>query len=706
MPKAEYEYLTLPTVAAVRPERTPRRAPTNYRYSLAELIQYYTGNDDDLVWGPFYKRFRARRRERTEFKPFTLSHIWERIPEATQTRPGMIGRSINKLFGRDPPPTLSKTIQVKEEEDDDRREKSKTAPKFVPDWKEEIKLKRDFSPSQIDFTKWYGRLKHPVDYDDEFYKTNYEALYNRVCEFADDWFGKDVWIGDYRDDKDDKTSSIWYVPMTEQFIQYARVVAHEDAGYVNWNEILNDPKHRKWLVVGIFAQIIERKIFNQLLFGAPQHYQDELERHDSHWVLQEGFTRKEGRRQIVRAALGMGLVPEHFWDAVDDLAGQTVLIFQPLLTLVALGKDRWNSEKTATFWQETHSLLAMAGYFHVCMAASPSIFHILSASPGARFQWDEEAHADQSIYADSKAFHRSHEERWRMIAEITSKEGESGSRKLLEALDADKEINQYGDFPVTEDEYRTMDHERRRGGKVMYAVFPKLTRYSAENIGEHILSVKPTDFEETPDTGEGMRISILSRCMVVYYQGLVHLPADEDDGITLDQHLECSERDRLNILPYWRYYWRPDGYVARSIHWPLWPDHFDKYWLWWGLAYVLGQFLQFVIGPLPQSRRYQVWALLVYQPLAWFLWEIVLYVAIRSITPWFQGPLSYFKLHAIGVTFYLLTEFLLQSASERTRAFALLCQPLHTIDVVLLKMLPSWVLNVAGALDQEWHGPS
>src|SRR5438094_5429467 len=110
-----------------------------------------------------------------------------------------------------------------------------------------------------------------------------------------------------------------------------------------------------------------------------------------------GFSRKEGRRQIARAALRGGLIPGDFWDSVDDLAGQTVLIFRPLFTLMCLVTGRTPKDSAPVFWQEAHSILAMAGYFQVCMAVSPSIFHVLSATPGARFQWDEELHADRDV---------------------------------------------------------------------------------------------------------------------------------------------------------------------------------------------------------------------------------------------------------------------------------------------------------------------
>ncbi|TGJ85266.1 hypothetical protein E0Z10_g3515 [Xylaria hypoxylon] len=702
MATTSIEYLTLPTVEALRAPRTFKKPPPRYNYTLLELIRYYTGNDPDLIWGPFYRKIRAAKHDTTEWEPYNVNQIWDNIPDAAQKRPGSIGRFFNWLFNHDPPPTLTvpKSVKKIKSEKTDDTDSYPTTPKVIKSWRSEIKIDDDWSPSQIDFTKWYGRLKHPADYDDEFFRNNYRILYERVCEFTETWFGRYAYLEDSRDSKEE--ISAWDVPLTEQFTQYARVVAHEDRGYVEWKDILNDPVHRKWLCAGIFAQIIERKIFNQLLFGASKEFQDELERHDSHWVLQEGFSRKEGRRQIARSAIGEGLVPRNFWDAVDDLTGQTVLIFQPILTLVAL-QDVTRTDLPG-FWQEAHSLIAMAGYLQVCTAVSPSIFHILSASPGARFQWDDEAHADPSIYAASKAFHRSHEERWRVIADISSKSGSADVSRLINSLEDSEDITEYLPFPTNEQEYRLFDHQRRRGGKVMYAVFPKLTRYTAENIGQTAIDVRPVTSQEMQEEGEGMRISILSRCMVVYYQGLVHSPADQEDGIPLEEYLQELAWDRMpGILPYWRYYWKDDGNPSAWLHWPVWPEGLDKYWLWWFITIIIGQIIQYNLGPLPSETDNGYWTTVVYKPFQWFAWEAMAYLVIRfSGITFFEGPWSFLRFHALGWVFYIATEFLLKYGTGNARLFSLICAPLLWLDQVFFNKVPRTIMGLAGILDQRY----
>ncbi|KAI0908511.1 hypothetical protein F4823DRAFT_563805 [Ustulina deusta] len=679
---------TLPPVEHERFSRTFRRAPSEHSYSFLETVAYYTGTDPDLIWGPFYKRFRAARRERTNWVGFSLNSMWHGIPAATQTRPGRIGRFFNWIVGKDPAPTLTPPSFNNSAETTNSPSKKNRA-------------NSDWSPSQIDFSEWYGRLKHPADYNDDFYRETYLALYNKLCDLAEVWFGAGVYLEDLRDSKDE--ISAWEAPMTEQFIQYARIVAHEDRGYVEWRDIMNDPRHRKWLCVGIFAQIIERKIFSSLLFGAGGTYKDELERHDVQWVLQEGFTRKEGRRQIARCALGGRLIPENFWEAVDDLTGQAVLIFQPLLMLVSLGSGRAAAQDTAKFWQEVHTILAMAGYFQVCTAISPSIFHFLSASPGSRFQWEDEAHADTAIYEHSKLFHRSHEERWRVIADLSSKNETAKVTKLVESMYDVEDISMYMPFPLNDEEYRFMDHQRRRGGKVMYAVFPKLTRYTAENIGEVIADIRPATSPEIQESGEGMRISLLSRSMVVYYQGFVHSPADRDDGIPLDGHLEEISWSRMvgDIFPYWRFYWDGNGNPTGWLHWPAWPESIDKYWLYWLFFTLTSQAFKYKYSPLPAEQK-SLYKMLVYQPLLWWLAEIGTYVIIRSAKwPFFHGRWLFLKVRILGFFFMLVTEFLLRNKGEQIFFFSLLAAPLVWLDRILLNTLPALIMAMAGVLENE-----
>ncbi|KAI0186158.1 hypothetical protein EV127DRAFT_484519 [Xylaria flabelliformis] len=683
---------TLPAVEAARVKRSVKKAPANHPYSFLEVIRFGFGFERDLIWGPFYKRFRALRKESPNWKGFSLGAIWDGIPAASQKRPGKIARLFSYLTGADPAPTITAPRSRAAKE-------STSSTSRIIDWQDVTQFKDDWSPAQIDFRTWYGRLKHPADYDDNFYTTNYKTLYNRLCDFAEIWFGQGIYLEDLRDTEAE--ISTWEVPMTEQFVQYARAVAHEDKGYVEWKDILNDPKHRKWLVVSVFSQIIERRIFNQLLFGATESYQKELDRHDSHWLVAEGFTRKEGRRQIARAALGEHLVPENFWDQVDDLAGQTVLIFQPLFMLMCMASRRTSNNAGPAFWQEVHSILAMAGYFQVCTAISPSIFHILSATPGVRFQWEEEQHADQELYDASKAFHKSHEDRWRVLAELSSKSDSTSVSKLTESDDVDTTL--YMPFPTNETEYRVMDHQRRRGGKIMYSVFPKLTRYSAENIGNIILDIKPARRQEDLMDSEGMRISLLSRGMVVYYQGLVHDRSDSADGVPLDDHLNDIALDRLTwgVLPYTRHYWNEDGSPRFWLHWPIWPETIDKFWLGVFLYVCFTQIIQTQIGSSQYSEHRSFFEAYLYRSPLWIFVDALVYITIRLNFPTLDGRYIYVKTMIFNAVFTLLLELLVKNKDRNLVFFSIFAYPLFWLDKVFFQKFPVLALAIAEALREE-----
>ncbi|KAI1119270.1 hypothetical protein F5Y14DRAFT_397209 [Nemania sp. NC0429] len=702
--------VTLPSVEAERVPTTTRPPPRQHPYSILEALRYFAGTDENLIWGPYYERFRAAQKERTGWRPWSLGAIWDGIPAASQTRPGRLAQYYNWFTGRDPAPTLTVTPLRMRAAVDDQANAGPTTPRAFDFWQQAVSMD-DRSPSQIDFSQWYGREKHPVDYDDDFYTANYRALYERLCDFCETWFGGDVYLQDYRDyDGDDDSFSPWEVPMTEQFLQYARMVAHEDAGYVDWKDILNDPAHRKWLCVGIFSQIIERKIFNQLLFGAGPTIQAELDRQDESWVLSEGFIRKEGRRQIARLSLQRGLVPDNFWNEVDDLAGQTVLVFQPLFMLMALSNRRTVSQDGPVFWQEVHTILAMAGYFQVCMTVSPSIFHVLSASPGARFQWGEETHADQRIYDDSKAFHGSHNARWGVLARLSLDNNNNNNNDTNDTNDRDRDrVNRlsdvaadYAPLPLSDGEYRAIDHQRRRGGKVMYAVFPKLTRYTAENVGEiYDDGEMPATWGALREEGEGMRIRILSRCMVVYYQGLVHSPADQTDGAPLDDHLDKIERSRMagGVLPFFKHHWDVDGTAARSLRWPLWPETVDIFWLYWLLSLAVTSVLRRAYGPPPPVEQRGLWATLLFRPLAYHFFEAVLYLALRVPgLSLFQGRYAWWQMQGLVMASDWIMVLLEPWRGGKFQFFSYLAALLIWLDQVIVDTVPRLVEALSGVL--------
>ncbi|KAI0151586.1 hypothetical protein GGR57DRAFT_513913 [Xylariaceae sp. FL1272] len=650
---------------SIRHERHSRQmsrkpAPPKHPYSLLESIKYITGSDQELIWGPFYKRFRDARIKNPKWKDFSLHSLWDVIPATAQSRPGVFQRAFNYVQGVDSTPTVAEPPKVTredhekdtakprrrrhrrtDEEDDGTKEMGKENKHiFVDSWEEYTGLNLDNSPAKIDFTEWFGRYKHPADYDDEFYNLLYGTLFGKVIDLVDRFFDKDVHLEDYLDAKAEH--SVWDVPMTEQFVQYTRVVATEDAGYVKWHDILSDPQHRKWLCVGIIAQIIERKIFNHVLFGASKRFEMDLAEHDVHWLMSEGFTRKHGRIHIVREALnhGDGLVPEAFWDSVDDLAGYSFIIFKPLFMMMCLATGKTPQEEGPKLLQELHTIMALAGYFHICTSISPDVFHILSATPGARFDWGEEQAVDTKIYEKSRDFYEDHNERFRQLGKAHVDQNQALITAASPHLQ-EHEIKQIESMPKDEQAFRVAQHHRLRGGKVMYAVFPKLTRYRAMNLGEFADMDKPAMSDAMQQKSEGMSVVLLFRCMVVYYQGLMYPKDYYEDGAPLEQHLHHLEMERstaFGLGPYVRRYWNGDGTVNRCIRWPVWSEHYDLFWPFWFI---------FTVFSLALAKHNGV------DMLSQFIYDLV-YAAIFVLARlfgyhWFDGRRSFFRVMFLGL---------------------------------------------------------
>lgn len=145
----------------------------------------------------------------------------------------------------------------------------------------------DYGLRTVDFGR---QVPPPEGYDDLWYAENNKRVYGMTVTWADKFFGKKDFPRTY----DGKT---WLSGLGEQFLQYANLVAHEDAFFGpletpfrhdGWEHILRDKQNRTWLIVAIVAQIIEKKIFVELLFGATPEQRKELDDQDSKNLEHDG----------------------------------------------------------------------------------------------------------------------------------------------------------------------------------------------------------------------------------------------------------------------------------------------------------------------------------------------------------------------------------------------------------------------------------
>ena len=94
------------------------------------------------------------------------------------------------------------------------------------------------------------------------------------------------------------------------------------------------------------------------------------------------------------------LIPRDFWICVDDLTAKTVKVLLPLYNVFKEAfpnHAKREGYRLDAFQQQLHAIISYAGLIQVCMAISPSIFHFLSATPGARMDYEVEEQADSEL---------------------------------------------------------------------------------------------------------------------------------------------------------------------------------------------------------------------------------------------------------------------------------------------------------------------
>lgn len=131
--------------------------------------------------------------------------------------------------------------------------------------------------ARIDFAAMHD--SHPSD---RWFSLRNRELYEESSRFCARWFGDVDFPADYR-------GAAWLEDYGEQFVQYSNLVAAEDHLVAPWEIMMRVGRHRRWLVMGILSQIMEKKIHSELLFGASEEENAELEKQDSMFLAKDGM---------------------------------------------------------------------------------------------------------------------------------------------------------------------------------------------------------------------------------------------------------------------------------------------------------------------------------------------------------------------------------------------------------------------------------
>jgi hypothetical protein len=126
-----------------------------------------------------------------------------------------------------------------------------------------------------------GSSSSSVYQTDEWFRDEFERLYDQVANFVDIFFCQ------FQDVSLESSLSPW-IEMSSEFVRYSMMVAEPDDSLGDWNRILLERNERRYLLVGIFARILESKVFGELLFGASKGQKKQLEQLERSSIEVEG----------------------------------------------------------------------------------------------------------------------------------------------------------------------------------------------------------------------------------------------------------------------------------------------------------------------------------------------------------------------------------------------------------------------------------
>lgn len=129
-----------------------------------------------------------------------------------------------------------------------------------------------------------GSRSSSICHTDEWFRDEFERLYDQVANFIDIFFYQ------FDDIPLESGLSPW-IEMPSEFLRYSVMVAELDDSLGNWNRILFKRNERRYLLMGILARILEVKVFGELLFGGSQGQKKRLEDLERSSIEVEGTRR-------------------------------------------------------------------------------------------------------------------------------------------------------------------------------------------------------------------------------------------------------------------------------------------------------------------------------------------------------------------------------------------------------------------------------
>ncbi|KAK4658509.1 hypothetical protein QC762_0028690 [Podospora pseudocomata] len=393
------------------------------------------------------------------------------------------------------------------------------------------------------------RFNFPMPQDgtetgNEWFGAVWQDLYLKASHFAEEYFGEGLGFGEEVPNGGnildvkmiDKVWTTGGVGSTKNLVWFISQVARQDNGFEGgWDVMLSKAVQRKLVVAGVIGKILERQVFDDLLFGADEQSRAMLEASDKALELGEGYRRTRLRSECIDMYMRNQELTPKFWEHVDQLSIQITTLLLPLLKLM----DRnFNNSRVKSLWgfhQKIHDIVSEAGFLSLHMAHSKSIFRITAPFLGQTWAIDQN-NVDDRVYHESSLavarlegmekqkwakenlIYESDPANYRPTYALWEKTKQLGFWGVLWAVLGFfpsllyKKVEKCGGFPTWDSKPGLGDTVWRSPpylAKVQIVVWPKCERYGL--MGEIDPRLKTST--------EGESISTLLKSQVVYYQG-------------------------------------------------------------------------------------------------------------------------------------------------------------------------------------------